>query len=162
MKAANPDGIFIPGYYTEAGLIAKQVREQNITIPLIGGDGWDSPRTVEIGGKAVEGAFFCNHYSAEDTSRLVQDFVNHYKERYGYVPDAMAPLAYDAATLLFESIRKVGTTDGKAVRDALAQTKDFPGVCGSVTMDADRNARKSAVMLQISGGKYKVYDVIYP
>ena len=162
MKAANPDGIFIPGYYTEAGLIAKQVREQNITVPLIGGDGWDSPRTVEIGGDAVEGSFFCNHYSAEDTSHLVQDFVSQYKARYGYVPDAMAPLAYDAATLLFQSITKAGTTDGKAVRDAIAATKDFPGVCGSVTMDAERNARKSAVMLQISGGKYKVYDVIYP
>lgn len=162
MKGANPDGIFIPGYYTEAGLIAKQVREQNITAVLIGGDGWDSPRTPEIGGDAVEGAFFCNHYSADDTSQMVQTFVSRYKERHGYVPDAMAPLSYDAANLLFASIQKAGTADGRAVRDALAQTVDFPGICGNVTIDAERNARKSAVMIQISGGKFTVYDVIQP
>lgn len=162
MKGANPDGIFIPGYYTEAGLIAKQVREQNITAVLIGGDGWDSPRTPEIGGDAVEGAFFCNHYSADDTNQMVQSFVSRYKERHGYVPDAMAPLSYDAANLLFASIQKAGTADGRAVRDALAQTADFPGICGNVTIDAERNARKSAVMIQISGGKFTVYDVIQP
>lgn len=162
MKGANPDGIFIPGYYTEAGLIAKQVREQNITAVLIGGDGWDSPRTPEIGGDAVEGAFFCNHYSADDTSQMVQTFVSRYKERHGYVPDAMAPLSYDAANLLFASIQKAGTVEGRAIRDALAQTVDFPGICGNVTMDAERNARKSAVMIQISGGRFTVYDVIQP
>lgn len=162
MKAANPEAIFIPGYYTEVGLIAKQVREQNINAVLIGGDGWDSPRTAEIGGEAVEGAFFCNHYSADDTSAVVQDFVNKYKAKHGYVPDAMAPLSYDAANLMFASIQKAGATGGRAVRDAIASTEDFPGICGNVTIDEQRNARKSAVMLQISEGKYKVYDVIYP
>lgn len=162
MKSTNPEGIFIPGYYTEAGLIAKQVREQNIAAVLIGGDGWDSPRTPEIGGEAVEGSFFCNHYSADDTSQAVQGFVARYKERHGYVPDAMAPLSYDAANLLFASIQKAGTVEGRAIRDALAQTANFPGICGNVTMDAERNARKSAVMIQISGGKFAVYDVIQP
>jgi branched-chain amino acid transport system substrate-binding protein len=162
MKSANPEGIFIPGYYTEAGLIAKQVREQNIAAVLIGGDGWDSPRTPEIGGEAVEGSFFCNHYSADDTSQAVQGFVARYKERHGYVPDAMAPLSYDAANLLFASIQKAGSVEGRAIRDALAQTRDFPGICGNVTIDPERNARKSAVMIQISGGKFTVYDVIQP
>lgn len=162
MKSANPEGIFIPGYYTEAGLIAKQVREQNIAAVLIGGDGWDSPRTPEIGGEAVEGSFFCNHYSADDTSQAVQGFVARYKERHGYVPDAMAPLSYDAANLLFASIQKAGSVEGRAIRDALAQTKDFPGICGNVTIDPERNARKSAVMIQINGGKFTVYDVIQP
>lgn len=162
MKGADPEGIFIPGYYTEAGLIAKQIREQNIAAVLIGGDGWDSPRTPEIGGDAVEGAFFCNHYSADDTSQAVQSFVARYKERHGYVPDAMAPLTYDAANLLFAAIQRAGTTDGRAVRDAIAQTRDFPGICGSVTIDSERNARKSAVMIQIRGGKFTVYDIIKP
>lgn len=162
MKASNPEAIFIPGYYTEAGLIAKQVREQNITAVLIGGDGWDSPRTPEIGGEAVEGAFFCNHYSADDTSKAVQTFVNRYKEIHGYVPDAMAPLSYDAANLLFTSIQKAGSSEGRAIRDAIAQTKDFPGICGNVTIDNERNARKSAVMIEIKGGKFTVYDVIQP
>jgi branched-chain amino acid transport system substrate-binding protein len=162
MKSANPEGIFIPGYYTEVGLIAKQVREQNISAVLIGGDGWDSPRTPEIGGDAVEGAFFCNHYSADDTSQTVQGFVSRYGERHGYVPDAMAPLSYDAANLLFASIQKAGSSDGRAIRDAIAQTKDFPGICGEVTIDEERNARKSAVMIQINGGRFTVYDVIKP
>lgn len=162
MKSTNPEGIFIPGYYTEVGLIAKQVREQNINAVLIGGDGWDSPRTPEIGGDAVEGAFFCNHYSADDTSQAVQGFVNRYKERHGYVPDAMAPLSYDAANLMFASIQKAGSVEGAAIRDAIAATRDFPGICGDVTIDAERNARKSAVMIQIKGGKFTVYDVIRP
>ncbi len=162
MKASNPEGIFIPGYYTEAGLIAKQVREQNITAVLIGGDGWDSPRTPEIGGEAIEGAFFCNHYSADDTSFAVRAFVDKYKGIHGYVPDAMAPLSYDAASLMFTAIQKAGTTEGRAVRDAIAQTTDFPGICGNVTIDSERNARKSAVMIEIKGGKFTVYDVIQP
>ncbi len=162
MKATNPEGIFIPGYYTEAGLIAKQVREQNISAVLIGGDGWDSPRTPEIGGEAVEGAFFCNHYSADDTSQAVQGFVSRYKERHGYIPDAMAPLSYDAANLMLTAIQKAGTTEGRAVRDAIAMTQDFPGICGNVTIDSERNARKSAVMIEIKGGKFTVRDVIQP
>lgn len=162
MKGTSPEGIFIPGYYTEVGLIAKQVREQNIAAVLIGGDGWDSPRTPEIGGDAVEGSYFCNHYSADDTSQAVQGFVGRYKERHGYVPDAMAPLSYDAANLLFASIQKAGSTEGRAVRDAIAQTRDFPGICGNVSIDEERNARKSAVVIQIKDGKFTVYDVIQP
>ncbi len=162
IKGANPEVIFVPGYYTEAGLIAKQVAEQNMNVKLIGGDGWDSPRTVEIGGAAVEGAFFCNHYSAEDTSQMVRTFVANHVKKYGYVPDAMAPLSYDAAELLFDAIQRAGSIDGAKIRDAIAQTKDFPGVCGNITIDAERNARKAAVMLQINQGKLKVYDVIQP
>jgi branched-chain amino acid transport system substrate-binding protein len=162
IKGANPEAIFIPGYYTEAGLIAKQVAEQNLKVALIGGDGWDSPRTVEIGGDAVEGAFFCNHYSAEDTSKIVRDFVASYVKKYGYVPDAMAPLSYDAADILFTAIQKAGSTDGAKIRDAIAQTQDFPGVTGKITIDPERNARKAAVILQIQQGKLKVYDVIEP
>jgi branched-chain amino acid transport system substrate-binding protein len=162
MKGSNPEVIFIPGYYTEAGLIAKQVAEQNMNVRLIGGDGWDSPRTVEIGGEAVEGAFFCNHYSAEDTSQMVRTFVANHVKKYGYVPDAMAPLSYDAAELLFTAIQKAGSTEGSKIRDAISQTRDFPGVCGNITIDAERNARKSAVILQINQGRLKVYDVIRP
>ena len=162
IKGTNPEVIFIPGYYTEAGLIAKQVAEQNMNVRLIGGDGWDSPRTVEIGGAAVEGAFFCNHYSSEDTSQMVRTFVAQHVKKYGYVPDAMAPLSYDAAELLFTAIQKAGSIDGSKIRDAISQTRDFPGVCGSITIDAERNARKAAVMLQINQGKLKVYDVIQP
>lgn len=162
LKGTNPEVLFIPGYYTEAGLIAKQVAEQNMNVRLIGGDGWDSPRTVEIGGAAVEGAFFCNHYSAEDTSQMVRTFVAGYVKKYGFVPDAMAPLSYDAAELLMTAIQNAGSTDGAKIRDAISQARDFPGVCGKITIDADRNARKAAIMLQINQGKLKVYDVIQP
>jgi branched-chain amino acid transport system substrate-binding protein len=93
---------------------------------------------------------------------VVRNFVSAYEKKYGYVPDAMAPLSYDAAGLLFTAIQSAGTTDGRAVRDAIARTRDFPGITGGITIDAERNARKSAVILQIIGGQYKVYDVIYP
>lgn len=162
IKGTNPEAIFIPGYYTEAGLIAKQVAEQNMNVKLIGGDGWDSPRTVEIGGAAVEGAFFCNHYSSEDTSAIVRQFVASHVKKYGYVPDAMAPLSYDAAELLFNAIQRAGSSEGAKIRDAIGQTRDFPGVCGNITIDAERNARKAAVMLQIEHGKLKIYDIIQP
>ena len=97
IRAAKPDAIFVPGYYTEVGLIAKQARELGIDVPLLGGDGWDSEKTLEIGGAAVEGYYFSTHYSADAESPKVQEFVRRYRESYGAVPDAMAALGYDTA-----------------------------------------------------------------
>lgn len=157
IRAAKPEAIFVPGYYTELGLIAKQARELGIDVPLLGGDGWDSAKTLEIGGDAVEGYFFSNHYAADSDDPKVQDFVKRFEERYGSKPDAMAALAYDAAGILADAIRRAGTTDGPALRDAIAATKDYDGVTGRITIDSDRNARKDAVVLQISGGRFRFY-----
>ena len=163
IKAENPDVIYVPGYYTECALIARQARELGLTQPLLGGDGWDSPKTVEIGGKAVEGVYITNHYSADDDRPVVKKFIADYKSKYGgKTPDAMAVLGYDAMHMMADAIKRAGSTDGAKIRDALAATKDFPGVSGNISIDADRNARKPIVIVQIRDGKYQFVEAIAP
>ena len=163
IKAYNPDAIYVPGYYTECALIARQARELGLTAVLLGGDGWDSPKTVEIGGKAVEGVYFTNHYSEEEQRPEVQRFIADYKAGYGgKTPDAMAVLGYDAMKMLADAIRRAGSTSGPAIRDALAATKDFPGVSGRITIDADRNAQKAIVVLRIQDGRFRFVSSIAP
>jgi branched-chain amino acid transport system substrate-binding protein len=162
IKNANPEGIFCSGYYTEAGLIAKQARELGITVPLMGGDGWDSDQTVKIGGPAVDGCYFSNHYSAEEDRPEIKAFVDAYKRRYNKVPDAMAILAYDSMKLMADAINRAGSTDGAKIRDALAATKDFPGASGSITINAQHNAQKPIVILKIQDGQFKYVTTIKP
>jgi branched-chain amino acid transport system substrate-binding protein len=150
IKNANPEAIYCPGYYTEAGLICTQARELGITIPLMGGDGWDSDKTFEIGRDAVNGCYFTNHYSPEETRPEVQTFVDAYKKKYaGKTPDAMAILGYDAMRLMADAMKRAGSTKGDDIRKALADTKDFPGASGRITIDKDRNAQKPIVILKI-------------
>ena len=160
IRAANPDAIFVPGYYTELGLIAKQARELGINVPLLGGDGWDSEKTLEIGGSAVEGYFFSTHYAADSTDPRVQEFVKRFAEKYGGTPDAMAALGYDTAGILADALGRAGTTEGVKLRDAIAATKDYPGVTGKITIDEHHNARKDAVVLKIEGGKFRFYRTV--
>ncbi len=162
IKAANPDGIFVPGYYTEVGLIALQAKQLGITVPLFGGDGWESSSLVPIGGAALEGDYFSTHFSPEDTSSAVQNFVKAFKAKYNETPDAMAALGYDSAMMLADAMKKAGATDGGKVRDALAAEKDFPGVTGNLTMDANRNASKPAVILTIKNGQFKYVQTVQP
>ena len=126
VKAANPDAIFVPGYYTEAALICQQARQLGITVPIFGGDGWEAPELISLGRDAVEGTYFSTHYSSEDKSPIVQEFVKKYEAKYnGEVPDAMSALGYDSAMVLADAIKRAGTTDGPKVRDAIAATKDY-------------------------------------
>lgn len=163
IKAANPEALFVPGYYTECALIARQAKELGLTAPLLGGDGWDSPKTVEIGGQAVEGVYFSNHYSEEETRPEVKEFIERYKKRYGgRVPDAMAVLGYDSMMLMADAIRRAGSTEGPRIRDALAATRDFPGVSGRITIDEKRNARKAIVVLKIEGGRFRFVESVAP
>ena len=162
IRGVKPDVVFVPGYYTEVGLIARQARELGITVPLLGGDGWDSPRTVEIGGKAVDGCYFSNHYAADDPNPAVQQFIEKFREKYSEVPDAMAVLGYDATQVLVDAMKRAGTTEGKKLRDAIAATKDFPGVSGKITIDEKRNARKTIVVLKIDGGKVQFFQKVEP
>ncbi|HXM75938.1 MAG TPA: ABC transporter substrate-binding protein [Thermoanaerobaculia bacterium] len=155
IQAKRPDVLFVPGYYTDAGLIARQARGLGIQATLLGADGWDSPKLVEIGGAAVDGAYFSNHYSVDDPSPAVRTFVDAFQKAYGAEPDSIAALSYDAARLVADAIRRAGSTEGKRVRDALASTKDFPGVTGSITMDASRNPVKLPVILKIERGRPK-------
>jgi branched-chain amino acid transport system substrate-binding protein len=162
IRGVKPDVVFVPGYYTEVGLIARQARELGITVPLLGGDGWDSPRTVEIGGSAVNGCYFSNHYAADDPNPVAQQFIEKFRKQNSEVPDAMAVLGYDATQVLADAIKRAGTTEGKKLRDAIAATKDFPGVSGKITIDPQRNARKSIVVLKIDGGKVKFFQKVEP
>lgn len=153
IKAKNPQVIFVPGYYTEVALIVKQARELNITVPFIGGDGWDSSKLIEIGGAAMDGCYYSNHYSADSNDPAVKKFVADFKAKYNETPDALAALGYDAGKIAADAMRRAGTADKTAVRDMLATTKDFAGVTGKITIDKDRNASKSAVIVAIKGGK---------
>jgi branched-chain amino acid transport system substrate-binding protein len=162
LRSKRPEAIFIPGYYTEVGLIARQARSLGLNVPLLGGDGWDSPRLTEIGGAALNNSYFSNHYSTQDPSPVIQNFVKTYTERYGEAPDALAALAFDAANILFDAMKRAGSTDPKAVRDALAQTRDFPGVTGRITIDAQRNAVKPAVVLRVVDGQLQYVETIAP
>ena len=159
LKGANPEVIFVPGYYNDVGLIAKQARDKGITVPLIGGDGWDSTQLYAIGGTALNGSYFTNHYSPYDTDPKVQKFVNDYKARYNSLPDALAATAYDAAKIMFDAIKRASSLEGAAIRDALAATKEFPGVTGTVTFNENRDAVKPIVMIEIKdGGTYAVKE----
>ncbi len=159
LRGANPEVIFIPGYYNDVGLIAKQARDKGIRVPLVGGDGWDSAQLYAIGGSALDGSFFTNHYSPYDTDPKVQTFVNNYKALYNAVPDALAATAYDAAMIMFDAIKRATSLEGKDIRDALAATKDFPGVTGNVTFNENRDAVKPIVMIEIKpGGAYAVRE----
>jgi branched-chain amino acid transport system substrate-binding protein len=162
IKSANPDVIIITGYYPEAALIAKQARQLGITATFVGGDGWDGTSLIPVGGKAVEGAFFSNHFSVEDKSPLVQDFVQKYKAKYNAVPDAFAALGYDATKILADAIKRAGTTDSEKLKDAIQDTENFPGVSGNITIGKDRNAQKSAVIITIKDGAYKYAETIEP
>ena len=163
IKGAVPDVIFIPGYYTEVGTIARQARGQGIRVPLLGGDGWDSPKLFESAGNALEGCYFSNHYSSDSQDPTVQNFISAYKTAYnGKVPDAMAALGYDVAKILADAIKRAGSTEPEALKTAIAQTKDFPGVTGNITLDENRNATKPAVVLQITGKKYTYVETVQP
>ncbi|MBC8031099.1 MAG: ABC transporter substrate-binding protein [Pyrinomonadaceae bacterium] len=159
IKGANPDVIFVPGYYGDVALFAKQARDKGITVPLVGGDGWDSPSLYQIGGAALDGCYFSNHYSPDDVDPIVQKFVTDFKTRYGTVPDALAATAYDAARIMFDAIKRANSLDGAAIRQALADTKEFPGVTGKVTFNENRDAVKPIVMVKIeAGGKFVVAE----
>jgi branched-chain amino acid transport system substrate-binding protein len=153
----------VPGYYEEVGKIVKQARELGITVPFLGGDGWDSPKLTEIGGAdALNNTFFTNHYSAEDSSAVSKAFVEAYKKEYGQVPDAMAVLCYDAAYVLVDAIKRAGSTEGAKIREALAATKDFPAVTGKTTLNDSHDAVKSAVIIEMKNGKQVFKTTVNP
>ncbi len=163
IKAAGVDGIFVPGYYTEAALICIQARQLGLGIPIFGGDGWEAPELIQIGGPAVEGIYYSTHYSPEDSSPIVQAFVARFRARFGgETPDAMAALGFDSALVLADAIRRAGTVEGDKVRDALATTRNFAGVTGLTTIDADRNAAKAAAIFTVRDGKFKYVRSIAP
>ncbi len=155
IKSAKPDFIFIPGYYEEVGLIVKQAREMGIDVPLMGADGWDSPKLVELAGaEALNNTFITNHYSSEDPDEKIQTFVKNFSDKYdGASPDAFNALGYDSVYLLADAIERAGDLDTTKIKDALAETKDLALVTGNVTIDEQHNPIKSATILEYKDGK---------
>jgi branched-chain amino acid transport system substrate-binding protein len=162
IRASQPEVVFVPGYYTDAGNIAIQARKLGITVPLLGGDGWDSSKLGEIAGKAIDGSFYSNHYSHQDPNPRVQDFIHKYKDRHGDIPDGLAALGYDAGRILCDAIGRAGSLSGTDIAAELAKTKDFDGVTGKITIDKDRNAVKPAVMLEMKNGVPTYVSTIEP
>lgn len=155
LKSKNPDFIYIPGYYEEVGLIAKQARAAGIDTPLMGGDGWDSPKLVELAGKeALNNTYFTNHYSSEDPDEKIQKFVKAFKEaNKDKAPDAFNALGYDSVYWLKDAIERAGSTKGEDIQKALAETKDLSLVTGTFSVDEDHNTIKSATVLEFKDGK---------
>jgi branched-chain amino acid transport system substrate-binding protein len=158
VQSANPDVIYIPGRYNQAGRIAKEARELGIKAVLLGADGWNDPQLFQLGGDALDGAYITSHYSADDPTQTVRDFTSAYKKRYGSAPDQTAARAYDAMNVLADALKRAGTSDAAKLRDAIAQTSKFSGVTGTITINAERNASKPTVIFKLQGGKiFPVY-----
>lgn len=162
IKKLKPEGLYVPGYYQDVAIIAEQAKELGIKVTMMGGDGWDSEKLFELGGSAVEGSYVSNHYSADDPTPRVQDFIKKYQQKFGAVPDSLAALGYDAAKVVIEAMTRAPDLSGPALRDAIASTKDFPGVAGTITLDEKRNPVKPAVVLTVEGGKFKYKATVAP
>src|ERR1051326_8890501 len=163
IKAADPDAIFVPGYYTEVGLIVLQARQLGITVPIFGGDGWEAQELIQIaGGDALKNTFYSTHFSSVKETAEVQKFVKAYRAQCnGEIPDAMAALGYDSAMVLADSIKRAGTTDEPKLRDAIAAV-DFVGATGRTKLNAQRDAPKAAVIITVEGGKFKFLQDVQP
>ncbi|MBH46852.1 MAG: ethanolamine utilization protein EutJ [Halobacteriovorax sp.] len=149
VKRADPDVIFLPGYYSEVGLILKQARSMGMEMPILGGDGWDSPKLQELAGpQGIKGNYISSHFSPDDVDPRVQKFVKDYMARYNEKPGAMAALGYDAVLVIADALKRAGSADSASLQKALANTVGFEGVTGAITIDANRNAQKSAVVLE--------------
>lgn len=162
IQQANPDVLVFPAMYNDVPNMARQARGLGMAIPLVGGDGWDAAETARDGGASVEGSFFVTHYSPDQPTGPVKAFQKAYADRYGEQPDGMAALGYDAARMVLDAIERAGSVDKKAIRDALAVTKNFPGVTGTITMGTDRNPEKSATIVQIRDGGFHYFATIEP
>jgi branched-chain amino acid transport system substrate-binding protein len=182
IKSKAPQAIFVPGYYTDVGLVARQARELGLAVPLLGGDGWESEQLISIGGEAMNGCYYSNHFAVDNPDPTLQSFLKAYQAKFGAEPDAIAGLAYDAGRVLFGALErlaeqepalfkalassKAGTPQRKEaqrkLRDLIASTTNFPGVTGNITLDAKRNATKPAVVIAITDGKKKYSTTVNP
>ncbi len=165
IRNLNPDVLYVPGYYGQVGIIARQARELGMNMPLLGGDGWDSPELWSLGGESLKNSYITNHYSADDPNPVIQNFVRTYKAKFNNVaPDSLAALAYDSAKVLADAIKRAGGTDSAKLRDAINATKDFAGVTGTISINAERNAVKPAVVLEVNPATKQLLPrtTIYP
>jgi branched-chain amino acid transport system substrate-binding protein len=163
LKSMKPDAIFAPGNYTESALLIKQARELGLDVPFLGGDTWEAPEFLDVGKEAVEGAVFSTFFTTEvpitETSKL---FIEEYRKEYNKEPAAVTALGFDAYMVILDAIERAGSVDQNAVRDAIAATKGYPGAAGIITLDANGDAVKNAVIKRVEGGEFKFVTTIIP
>jgi branched-chain amino acid transport system substrate-binding protein len=162
IKQKNPDIVFLPSYFAEAAVIIKQARQLAIDVPFLGTDGWDSSELLKFAGQAVNNCYFASHFSSERLSDRAKPFSEAYRAKFQAAPPPLAALTYDAVWLLADALRRGDGNTSSALRDALAETKDFPGVTGTFTFDQDRNPKKPGIILRIQDGKFNYLETVEP
>ncbi len=162
IKGSGAQAIWVPGYYSEVGAIARTADRLGVKVPLLGGDGWDAPDLFSIGGDALNGSYFSNHFAPDTAAPKAQKFVADFKAKYQHEPTGLGALGYDGILLLADAIKRAGGTEAKALRAALAATKDLEVVTGKLTIDKNRNPEKSAVVLKIEGRRAKFEALVAP
>jgi branched-chain amino acid transport system substrate-binding protein len=150
VKATQPDGLYVPGYYTEVGGIARQARRLGIKAPLMGGDGWESPELRNIGGEAIVGSYYSNHFASDAPSERAQGFIKIWRDKFGTAAPALGALGYDATLMIIDAIRHAKSTEPEKLRAALATTKELDAVSGKLTLDPNRNPVKPAVVVRVT------------
>jgi len=161
IKGKDFDVIYIPGYYNEAGLIIKQARAQGINVPVVGADGFDSPKLAELAGAdALNDVYFTNHYSSVDSSSLVAEFVKAFKAKYNKEPDAFGALGYDLGRFVADALSRAEKADGESLKKAIEATENFEGVTGNMSVDENHNVVKDIIVIELKDGQqYKTYRV---
>lgn len=162
LKDTQPEIIFLPSYFTDAAQIITQARKEGIDMPFLGTDGWDSPEFLKIGGSAVDNTYFANHFSHEEGSERVVDFSAQFSEKYGHEPPPLAALSYDAVMLAARALGTAGNEDRMLIRQALAETKDFHGVTGTITFDENRTPLKPAIVIRVDNGQFGYLETVQP
>ena len=161
LKTANADVMFVPAYYEEVGKIVKQAREMGINSAILGTDGWDDTKVVDIAGAdALNNTFFSTHYSEKDAE--VQGFIEAYKKKYNHAPNVFAALGYDAGKMLVDALKRAGSNDTEKIREALEATKDLKVGTGTISMDKNHNPIKTAVILEMKNGEKELKAKIAP
>lgn len=163
VSSENPDVIFAPGNYGECALLIKQARDQGINTPILGGDTWEAPEFLSIGGESVEGIVFSTHFTAEaPVTDLSEEFLDLFTEEYGTDANAFAALGYDAYMVILDAIERAGSADPEAIRDMIAETEDFTGATGFITLDENGDAVKSAIIKQVENGEFMYLTTVEP
>jgi len=161
IKEIGPDLIFASGYYFQTGPVLKQAREMGIDTQILGEEGADSPKTLEIAGNAAEGFVIVTNLNRDDPRPEVQSFLTEYETRYKLQPDMVGASAYDAFMIICDAIKRAGTTDGKAVRDAIASTKNYNALTGEIKGFNDIGEVVKEVQVQIvKGGRFRNFGVV--
>jgi len=162
IRAANPDVLFLPNYYSEVPLQVQQAQRLGIKATFIGSDSWGFAELLTLGGSALEGSYYTTHYAADIATPKAQAFIAAYEARYGSKPDDVAALTYDSMHMLFHALQKAGRVDREAVRNALASITDFEGVTGTMRFEGTGDPIKSAVVVQIKDGQFRYFDSVAP